>query len=622
MRRSRLFAVCLLGASSLAFIGGAQASTQIPKGAVVTPTPQNQTLTFSVYLPLRNKSALDALIADQQKPGSANYHKWLTPAQFNAQYGPTPASVANVTAELQAKGFTAVGVAGRAVRVTGTAAMFAHAFGTSLSTVSVNGRSSVLATAPLQLSAGLKSEGATVTAFTGLPRMRLNASTPIIPSYNPSNRYTPVGGYWYDDLKQAYDYPSYQALDGTGVAVAIVIDSDVLDSDIAAMFNHEKFTATTGKAPPVHAVVPVDGGAPSGSPDIFEASLDVQQVLGGAPGAQVTVVDIPDLSDDPILDGYDYIVNAANSQGQAYFKLVNSSFGECELFYGPAYNEGEDFSFILAYYNELFEQGNSEGITFVASSGDSGGLGCPDTNYVATPVNGEAQTAPSHFLPGIEFPASSPFVTAVGGTNVVTTYDPPTLNSAYVSENGNGDPELPYDPYGLGVAVYGGYWGAGGGISAYFSQPDYQSLVNTGSTSRTTPDVGMQVGGCPGGTGILPCGTNRSYVLVYIGGTLYGVIGTSVASPEFVGALALYDEKTGGGAGNVNPFLYAQGAAQTAGQGVFYNRNIPGFDGKYTNATPGPNYNYIVGNGTPQVRNLFGMTSLPAAGAPQTPSNP
>ena len=55
---------------------------------------------------------------------------------------------------------------------------------------------------------------------------------------------------------------------------------------------------------------------------------------------------------------------------------------------------------------------------------------------------------------------------------------------------------------------------------------------------------------------------------------------------------------------------------------MFYNRNIPGFDGKYSGSFPSAGYNYITGNGTPKVRSLFGMTALPAAGTPQTPSNP
>ncbi|MHB8286411.1 MAG: hypothetical protein ACYDD1_17300, partial [Caulobacteraceae bacterium] len=97
-----------------------------------------------------------------------------------------------------------------------------------------------------------------------------------------------------------------------------------------------------------------------------------------------------------------------------------------------------------------------------------------------------------------------------------------------------------------------------------------------------------------------------------------GLIGTSVASPEFVGALALYVQKMGGvGQGNINTFLYQKAAVAGA-----YNRNIVGFDGRYTNTTPGGSYDYLYGNGSPNVAVLFGMTDVPLAGAPQTASNP
>ncbi len=459
-------------ALSLVFLWAEQAgaANRLPTGAVVTAAPAGQAVTFSVYLPLQNQSGLDTLVAEQQNPGSAVYHKWLTPAQFQAQFGPASSATAGVAAILQADGFQAVSVTGRAVTATGTAAAFSSAFSTTLSNISVNGRSSLIANGAVQLPAALKNMGAAVAAFSGLPRMHGRVSRTNVISYSPSNRYASTGGYWYDDLKQAYDYPSYQALDGTGVNVAIVISSDVLDSDIAAMFNHEHFTTTTGKSPPIHSVIKVDGGAPfsATSDGSFEASLDVQQVLGGAPGANVTIVDIPDLNDDSILDGYNTIVNATDTTGKPSFQLVNSSFGGCELFYSAAYNGGQDFSGVLDQYNLLFEQGNAEGITFVASSGDSGGLACPDVNYVALPANGVTPSAPPRFGQGVEFPASSPYVTAVGGTNLITTYSPPSLNSAYVSENGIGDPEIPYDPYGLGANVYGGFWGAGGGLSAFF----------------------------------------------------------------------------------------------------------------------------------------------------------
>lgn len=63
-------------------------------------------------------------------------------------------------------------------------------------------------------------------------------------------------------------------------------------------------------------------------------------------------------------------------------------------------------------------------------------------------------------------------------------------------------------------------------------------------------------------------------------------------------------------------------AQQNAGGTAAYNRGIRGFDGKWTNVAPAGGYTYLVGNGTPKVRALFGMLDVPAAGDPQTPSNP
>jgi subtilase family serine protease len=510
---------------------------------------------------------------------------------------------------------TVVSTAGRAITVSGAAATVSRAFSTSLGVLSAaNGRTTLVAKSPLTLSAALKAEGASVVAFSGPPKMHTHSHA--ILSLGPVNRTSASGSYYYDDLKQAYGYPSYQVYDGTGASVAVVIDSNIVDSDVTKMFTNENFAAVTGKPIPTVTHVLINGGA-SSTADIDEASLDVQQMIGGAPGAKVTVVDIPSLSDDDIIAGYTYIVNAGGTAYQA----VNSSFGECELFYTAPYNGGVDYTSVLDEYTPVFQQGNAEGITFVASSGDSGGLGCPDTNYLPVAYGGTTPTAPSRFLPGVEFPAASPYVTAVGGTNLITSYTPGVLTSTYVAENANGDPETAYDPYGVGVNVVGGYWGAGGGVSTIYTQPAYQALVTTGSTYRTVPDVGMQVGGCPGGISVTPCGPSRSSVIVYINGKAGGFIGTSVASPEFVGALALYVEKLGTGAGNLNTYLYTQAALQNAGGATVYNRYIPGFDGRYTQAYPAGGYDYLVGNGTPMVANLFGLGTV-LAGTPQSASNP
>jgi len=344
-------------------------------------------------------------------------------------------------------------------------------------------------------------------------------------------------------------------------------------------------------------------------------------VLGGAPGAKVTLVSLPDLSDQSIMDGYQYIIDTNK------YDIVNSSFGGCEAAYTAAYNEGEDYTDLLEAQHEMFLQGNAQGITFVASSGDEAGLECPSVDYFYGGTN-------PTFVPSISTPAGDPAVTAVGGGNLVTTSAPNSLKSAYVRETAYADPQLPYDPYGLGTPVSGGAWGAGGGVSVVFRKPLYQALARTGSTWRTIPDVGMQVGGCPGGT--ISCSADDSSVVtaygIGIGGDYYQLIGTSVASPEFVGALALFEQQLGKHnhrLGNANYYLYAVGALQTLVGGThapgplqFYHRNNPGYNGVVYDDFPSYNYNYVFGNGSPDVRKLFGMTRYPAAGVPQTPSNP
>ncbi|MBA3810307.1 MAG: hypothetical protein H0X27_01440 [Caulobacteraceae bacterium] len=220
-------------------------------------------------------------------------------------------------------------------------------------------------------------------------------------------------------------------------------------------------------------------------------------------------------------------------------------------------------------------------------------------------------------------------MTTLGGGNLITTPPMlPALTSKYVSENTAGDPEVPYDIYGLGVNVHGGEWGAGGGRSVVFAQPAYQNAFGTSVFGRIVPDVGMQVGGCPGGLAKQPCHPNDSAAIVTVAGGRFGVIGTSVSSPEFVGALALYAQTSGGRLGDINRFLWDKGATQdqfggggAANAAHFYHKYIPGFDGVYHHSdTAG--FDYMVGNGTPLVRTLFGMRDFKPAGDPRTPSNP
>ncbi len=621
------------GVAVAALLGSPALATPLEAGAKVETPAATAPVDFEIFLPLRNQAGMAALIKAQQTRGSPQYHKWLTPTEFAGRFGPTAAAMNSAKSAAVAAGLTVSATHSRSFHVSGDAG---HANGflhTSLKLVTApDGRTRMIAATRPTLSTGLQAAGVQVIAFNPVhARQPFAAKGPAV---SPDNRYGPVGGYWFDDGKEAYSYPAYSAIvggqravsDGAGVSVAILMEDKLYNGDLLAAFEHESFGKIAHAPIPTVETVDVAGGGVVGGPGTFEASLDVQQVTGGAPGSKVTLVSIPNLQDGNIVDGYLTIVEANT------YDIVNSSFGECELEYTAPYNGGVDYTGVLMAEHELFQQGNIQGITFVASSGDNGAVMCPTPNY-APGVNAK-------FVVGVSTPANDPNVTAVGGGNLITTSNPPSLDSKYVSERAYGDPEVPYDIFGIGANVAGGYWAAGGGVSAIFPKPDYQALVSTGSaTARTVPDVGMQVGGLGFSTQgtycqspARKCAVNDSSVVtaygVRYGGGFYSSIGTSVSSPEFVGALALYEQRAGR-QGNVNAYLYAEGAAQTYAGGVnappskqYFHRGQIGFDGAYPAGYPSANYDYIYGNGSPNVVNLFGLNAYGLAGTPQTRSNP
>ena len=604
---------------------------------------------FDVVLPLHDRTGLEALVAAQHDPSSPSFHQWLKPAEVNARFGANAAAIEAASAQLRASGL-AVTVEGRVLHASGAASAVTGALGSPLAMGrTASGHTRPFATGAIRPGGAIGAAGGTVLGLDrNIREHRIFSRQVKLPATavgQPGNRGSTTGTYWYDDLRQAYQYPSYQTmitvngrkqrLDGTGATIGIVMSADVLDSDLKKMFDHENFTKNSGQPadPKLYKRVPVNGGGNTQSGAFVEASLDVQQALGGAPGAHVILYSIPDLTDTSIIDAYVKVV----ADGTA--DVVSSSFGACELFYTAAYNGGVDDTAQLQIEHEIFLQGNAEGITFLASSGDDAGRECPTANYVLQGTNGTA-------IPSVSTPASDTSVTAVGGTNLITASTAGSLDSTYVGENAYGDPELPADTYGVGATISNLWWGAGGGVSTIFAKPAFQSQtgLQTGSTNfRALPDVGMQVGGCPGSEAVRPCNggdtplngngnTQRSAVVVTEGGQFVGVIGTSVSSPEFSSVVALLVEQYGR-MGNLNSYLYTAGHAQTASGSnsaarstTVFHRSIPGYNGVVTNNQPvntgGAYYNYTVGNGTPIVYHLVGAATATPAGAPQTSSNP
>ena len=633
---------------------------------------------LTVYFPLTNRGQLEQLLHEQTDPRSALYHHWLTPAQFKAQFGADPASVAAVRAELEAAGMTVTAEHGQSLEFAGPASAVQAKFGVHLTRLQ-NAETGFVRHVSIEahptLPASFTALGVHVMGLNGahinnhVHSQRVDAAT--LPAAR--RNIGPEQGYFENDMKAAYSFPSfqtysqgtgltsYQQIVGLGTNIGILMSSIALNSDLALQFNSvsgtgasqltQDYSANSNLPVPSFQIREVSGGSgPFGNSAAGEASIDTQSSLGTAPGATEQLYDMPDLSDASIMAGYTAIVEDNTVD------VVSSSFGGCEfaeVVPNPVFNNWVGEGWVLDLEHQIYEQGNAQGITFLASSGDEGSLPCA-ADLSATGYYVGAGTSPA--APGVEAPAADPNVTAVGGTNLATTTPASTLEDQYVEENSYGDQLIsPFDLFGIcpssatNCGETGAYWGSGGGVSMWFAKPDYQNLVETrNSTQRTVPDISMMMGGCPGGITANPtfCDSQeRSFGEFFVNGSRAGFIGTSLSSPQFAGVVAHMIELAGGGIGfnppaagepaapvgrlgNINPMLYSLAAAQIAAGGPqapanmqYFNRRIQGFSGYWGNNTITA-YSYVLGVGTPNVTNLLGLQGAVPAGNPGTITNP
>ncbi|MEA2632793.1 MAG: hypothetical protein QOE66_3012, partial [Chloroflexota bacterium] len=259
-----------------------------------------------------------------------------------------------------------------------------------------------------------------------------------------------------------------------------------------------------------------------------EETLDIEAVHGMAPGAKIVYVGAPNNYQD-----LDAALNHVVDRHLA--DMVTNSYG----FGGEALPTG-----FIKPFNDIFIQAAAEGIGVYFSSGDS-----------ADETGGVATNAP-HATP--DWPASSPWVTAVGGTSigidqnnqiaVETGWESGT--SSYVSSTNAWTPPPPGDFL----------YGSGGGTSRLFTQPAYQQPVVPaamakahGSTPmRVVPDVSAfgdpNTGYLIGQTQTFPNGQAKY--------SEYRIGGTSLSSPIFAGLMADLQQLKGAAIGFANPMLY------------------------------------------------------------------
>ncbi len=394
---------------------------QFDQGAV-DPSFQLTYMTLVMAPSPSQQKALDELLLRQQDPKSSNYHKWLTPAQFADRFGLSQNDLDKVTAWLQSQGFQILSTGGgrNSVIFSGSAAQVASTFDTEIHHYKVDGEMHIANSTALMIPAALNG---IVKSVAGIHDFR---PQPVYQGRGVGGKQKMHSDY-YDalfgaeflapgDIGTIYDlnplYSASPAIDGTGQKLAVVGQTDIFLSDINFFRNGFGLTAIPtgagGCTTDVNGLIisPCNttnlqyvllGTDPHGvsQNDIGEADLDVEWTGAVARNAQIIFVN------GETADGVNDSLRAVvNSPGPPLAPVVSMSYGICEVF-------AEDLESVL-------QQANAEGVTVVNSSGDAGSATCdrnppsPGTRPFKGAVGGLA----------VAYPASSPEVTAVGGTGV------------------------------------------------------------------------------------------------------------------------------------------------------------------------------------------------------------
>lgn len=539
------------------------------------PAPDSMTLDRIQVVLQRSaaqQAALNRLIQEQNTPGSSNYHKWLTPAQFGASFGPSDQDVATLESWLASKGFNIgkLNAGKQTLEVSGSVAQFRNAFHAQIDKYQVNGETHFANATNPDIPAAL---APVFGGFASLNNFRPRPLNKVLGHaiYNPrTGQATPQWNYATNnhvfapaDFAVQYDLPPAVAgSDGTGETIAIVNESNInisLVNQFRSMFN----------LPPNPPNVIVDGNDPGvdgvNNPDGLnyastEAYLDVEWAGAVAPKATIDLV----IGADTALES-GLVLAAEHAIYGDVAPILSLSFGLCEQQLGSS----------NAFINDLWEQAAAEGITVIVSTGDSGSAGCDNENTEEYATQG---IAVSGF-------ASTPYNVAVGGTDFYySDYASGGASVANYWSAGSSQtplvsllkpiPEQPWNDsqYGLNLLNYytqysqttivGGSGGASScatgtaepntgsftACTAGYAKPAWQTGTGVPADKvRDIPDVSL----------FAAAGSNESYYPICAGDgdcqpasgsnliQITGVGGTSASAPAFAGIMALVDEKYG-----------------------------------------------------------------------------
>jgi subtilase family serine protease len=493
-------------------------------------------------------------------PASSSYRQYLTPQQFRQQFAPSQSSISAVKSWLTGQGFGIVytPMNNHYVAAEGTVAQVAATFGTSIgyynySGLTLRSPSSDLSVpsslAPL-ISGVVGLDEAAAFVHTNMAKEPDAPPSPAFVNAPPCSSYwgeklaidfpNPYGsdplpyvpcGYTPQQIKGAYGISGY---DGTGQTVAIIdayasptIVQDANQWSINRGVLPFKANQLTQVVAPGTFHHPESGGKNKQDPQGWygEETLDVEAVHGMAPNANIVYVGAPNNFQD-----LDAALNHVVDRHLA--SIVTNSYGwNTELL--PS-------GFIKPYESTML-QGAATGIGIYFSSGDN------------------SDESHSIGYASADWPASSPFVTAVGGTSLAVG-----PSNSYLFETGWGTKSSSWtgtDPTEGSWTAGRWIYGSGGGVSRLFPMPSYQkgvvqqSVFDTqGRAGRAVPDIAAL--GDPQ-TGYL-IGQTQTFLDGTVKYSEYRIGGTSLSSPIMAGIMALADEAQHVVHGFANPYFYAR----------------------------------------------------------------
>jgi hypothetical protein len=597
------------------------AATAAPKSAKTAAAPDaSTTTTIDVALRPRNESALDALAKQVNDPKSAQFHQFVTKAQFAADFAPTQATIDAVDTALRNAGLTPGKAAGNGllIPVTATLGQLHSAFGVNFAGYHLaSGRYAYGATsapkvdgtvaASIQGVVGLDDfttrandvarSKKPLKAATGSTRTRAtvkpHVSAPSAPCSSMQNFLTSYGGsdgtdyYLPNTLATAYGLNGQWNAGnfGSGVTVAVLEWEAVSEPAVSSYFS------CLGLTNPV-TYTTVDGG-PSSSVSAannigVESALDLETIASLAPGTSILDYEGPDLAtltDQQWLDTLNQPVVDDTAS------VISISYGGCQNLTNTTTMATED---------TIFAAAAAQGQSVFVSSGDDGSTGCIDNN-------GNLQSTVS-----ASDPATQAFVTAVGGTTMTGTTSPSitTWNESALSGGASGGGVSTQLPQNSGAGFYqAGYTGAG-----------YAASVCGASGSqvcRQIPDVSAAADPYDGFPILVGDGTATGTPT----STEWGVIGgTSWAAPSWAAITAVIDGSSACSthrAGLINPALYENAAVSSSYSSILTDVTTGNNDytpSGYTGGdyAAGTGYDLATGLGSPKVAGLASALCAPA----------